>query len=477
MTTPNLATILMVDDDPPLLRATQINLERAGIGPVDTMADSRMVMSRLAQHQPQIMLLDLSMPHINGMELLPIIHKRYPNIAIIIMTATMDLHTAVDCMKMGAVDFLTKPVERASLVSRVLKTMEIQGLHGRLTEMSNRLLSGRVDQEEVFAPIITKSSKMIRIFQYLESIATSNEPVLITGETGVGKELVAQALHRLTLKDQPFIAENVAGIDDTIFADTLFGHVQGAFTGATHPRPGLVERAEHGTLLLDEIGDLSPSSQIKLLRLIQERTYSPLGSDHNKPLQARILVTTHQNLAELVSLGKFRQDLYYRLTTHKVTMPPLRERREDIYPLLLHFIRQAATAMNKKIPPPPESITDMLNNHPFSGNIRELRSMTMDAASQYKGSGPLPLTPFHTAMRTRLLPIEIQPLSQPTPPTLHLELPITTPLPTLKEGFKIMETFLIEQALQRSQGNRSRAASLLGLSRQALYNRTLFNRK
>ena len=158
MTTPNLATILMVDDDPPLLRATQINLERAGIGPVDTMADSRMVMSRLAQHQPQIMLLDLSMPHINGMELLPIIHKRYPNIAIIIMTATMDLHTAVDCMKMGAVDFLTKPVERASLVSRVLKTMEIQGLHGRLTEMSNRLLSGRVDQEEVFAPIITKSS-------------------------------------------------------------------------------------------------------------------------------------------------------------------------------------------------------------------------------------------------------------------------------------------------------------------------------
>jgi DNA-binding NtrC family response regulator len=476
MTSQKDAQVLLVDDDVALLRSTQFTLEMAGIGPIAIINDSRDVLSWLSKSSPQVILLDLSMPHISGLELLPKINKLLPDVPVIVMTAINELETAVDCMKLGAVDFLTKPVERALLLNRINKILDMHRLRKQLAEMSDRLLTGRLDKSEVFADIVTDSPKMMRIFQYLESIANSVEPVLISGETGVGKELVARALHSLVDINRPLIIENVAGLDDTVFSDTLFGHVKGAFTGADKLRQGLVEQAGNGTLVLDEIGDLSPSSQIKLLRLIQERTYTPLGADQQKSLRARILVTTHRDLNQLVADGTFRQDLYYRLITHKVLIPPLRERREEIYLLLSHFMRDAASSMNKKIPLPPKNIIDLLAAHPFHGNIRELRGMAMDAAAQYKGSGPLPLEMFHAAVRQRggagIMPTPSNSQYSPKPQQLHIQIPQELSLPTIKDGMKIMEKFLVEEALKRADGNQSRAASLLGLTRQAFYKRT-----
>jgi DNA-binding NtrC family response regulator len=274
--------ILLIDDDDVFLESTKFMLEMAGIGPVAFINDSRQVMSRLLDYSPQVILLDLTMPNLSGLDLLPEIHKHHPNVSIIIMTGIQELETAVECMKLGATDFLTKPVERTHLISRVMKTLEVHELRKKLTKVSNHLLTGHLDQEEVFADIVTDSPKMLRVFQYLESIAHSLEPILITGETGVGKELISKAIHGLLDKSRPFIIENVAGLDDSMFSDTLFGHVQGAFTGADTIRQGLAEKAGNGTLVIDEIGDLSAASQVKLLRLIQERTFTPLGSDTPK---------------------------------------------------------------------------------------------------------------------------------------------------------------------------------------------------
>ena len=455
-------SVLLVDDDISLLRSTQFTLELAGIGPVSTLSDSRHLLASLTAFTPQVVLLDLSMPFLSGLELLPIIRQKHPHISILILTATYDLETAVACIKLGADDYVTKPVEREKLIGRIKKMGEMHRLTGKLL------------REEPFADILTQSPTMIRIFNYLESIAHSNEPVLIIGETGVGKELIAKALHRLGREGRPFVIENVAGLDDTMFSDTLFGHIKGAFTGAESDRLGLAAKSGNGTLVLDEVGDLSPNSQIKLLRLLQERSYSPLGSDILKPFQGRILATTHRDLEQAIGQGSFRQDLFYRMASHTVHIPPLRKRREDIPLLLAHFVQEASKILNHKIPLPPSNLADLLANYAFPGNIRELRSMVMDAASRYKGSGPLPLEPFMVAIRKRTYHHEIsseQKDSADQSFPLHIKILAEAPLPTLREGLKQMETFLVTTALQRTSHNKNRAAAILGLSRQAFYKR------
>ena len=477
MTDPSPASILVIDNDLEFLRSTQLIFKLAGIEPVDTINDSRKIMDHLAILSPKIILLDLNTPHPSGLELLPEIHKDYPHISILILSSKQELETAVRCMKLGAKDYLVKPVEREVLIQRVLQLLATHNLQNNPRHDSEQPLSEQLEQEEIFAHIITHHPKMRLIFQHLKSIACSNEPVLITGETGTGKELIAQALHHLKVPREPLVIENVAGLDDTVFTDTLFGHVKGAFTGAETKRTGLVAKADNGTLVLDEIGDLSPASQIKLLRLLQEKTYTPLGSDTPRETQARILVTTHCNLQEAVAQGMFRNDLYYRLAIHKVHLPPLRKRREDIPELLNHFISEAKRKMKKNIPPPPEHLTKLLANHQFPGNIRELRAMTLDAARHYNGRGPLPLEPFLQAVRE---PCKEEPMKSTTAfklsHALQIEIVPDIPLPSLKAGLKQVEIRLIEEAMNRAEGNQTRAATFLGLSRQAFYKRFRANK-
>jgi DNA-binding NtrC family response regulator len=251
------------------------------------------------------MLLDLSMPHISGGELLSLVNKDFPEVPIIIITGSNDVETAVACMKSGAFDYMVKPVEKSRLISGVKRAIEIRELQRENRLLRARVLLGEMEHPEAFSEIITDSEAMRSIFQYIEAISNTSQPVLITGETGVGKELVARAIHRLSNRKGDFVPVNVAGLDDNIFADTLFGHKKGAFTGADQPRSGMIEQASGGTLFLDEIGDLSPASQVKLLRLLQDGEFFPLGSDIVKHSDARVVVATNQNLQAFRNQGGF----------------------------------------------------------------------------------------------------------------------------------------------------------------------------
>jgi DNA-binding NtrC family response regulator len=328
--------------------------------------------------------------------------------------------------------------------------------------LKENLLSGRVQNEAAFAAFTTRNAAMKGLFGYLEAVGPTNQPVLITGETGVGKELVARALHELSGRSGAFVAVNSAGLDDLMFADTLFGHRKGAFTGADQLREGMITRAADGTLFLDEIGDLNPASQIKLLRLLQEGEYYPLGSDAPLRNRARIVVATNCGLEEMIAAGAFRKDLYYRLCAHKVHIPPLRTRAEDIPLLLETFLEEAAASLQKKKPGYPPELVTYLGSYHFPGNIRELRAMIFDAVTRHQG-GQLSMATFREAIGREILPGATLDTSGAEEQFLNL----SGKFPTLKE----LEQSLIAAAVRRSSGNQRTAAELLGISRQALNQR------
>jgi len=320
-----------------------------------------------------------------------------------------------------------------------------------------------LQRPEAFAEIITKNEKMLEIFLHVESIARTSEPVLITGETGVGKELIARAIAVLSGLRGPFVPVNVAGLDDNVFSDTLFGHVRGAFTGAEKIRRGLVEYATAGTLFLDEIGELSAASQVKLLRLLQEAEYLPLGCDQPRRANVRILAATNEDLWALQAAGEFRKDLNFRIRTHHVHVPPLRERLEDLPLLMDHFLEKASSELKKRKPTPPKELVTLLSTYAFPGNIRELRSMIFDAVSRHSAR-ILSLDSFKShisqwqagKIKTRDSNLGEEGL-----------LTFSGRLPTIKEATQL----LIAESMRRAKGNITIAAGMLGISRQALSKR------
>jgi DNA-binding NtrC family response regulator len=296
----------------------------------------------------------------------------------------------------------------------------------------------------------------------VEAVAASPRPLLITGETGVGKELVARAVHALSGRKGNFVPVNVAGLDDHVFADTLFGHRKGAFTNALEARAGLLEQAAGGTLFLDEIGDLSAASQVKLLRLLQDGEYLPLGADIAKRSDARAVVATNQDLESARNSGRFRKDLYYRLCGHRVHLPPLRERREDLPVLLDHFLGEAARSLEKRRPTPPDELHTLLAVYPFPGNVRELESMVFNAVSLHS-AGKLSMDAFKAVIFERQPALAGEAEGREPPGRLLFP----ERLPTLKQ----VEDALVEEALRRAGGNQSIAATLLGITRQAMNKR------
>ena len=456
--------VMMVDDEAQAITSFEMALRSANMNNFIRCHDSRDVMPLLSSQNIEVMLLDLRMPHISGEELLPMITSDYPEIPVVVITGTNDVDTAVKCMQRGAFDYILKPVEKSRLIGGVKRAVELRELQRENQLLKSHVLSDELERPEAFSEIITVSPSMRSIFQYIEAIANSPRPVSITGETGVGKELVARAVHTLSNRKGDFVPVNVAGLDDHVFADSLFGHKKGAFTDAREARSGLVEQAAGGTLFLDEIGDLSTSSQVKLLRLLQEGEFFPLGSDVAKRSDARIVVATNQNLEALHSSGKFRMDLYYRLCSHHIQIPTLGERREDLPVLVDHFLAKASKTLKKKKPTPPAELITLLATYHFPGNIRELESMIFDAVSRHK-SGKLSMdllkahiTQKHPALKTD---------SGDLPPETTTPVIFSEQLPTLKEA----EQFLIDEAMSRSNGNQSIAALSLGISRQALNKR------
>jgi DNA-binding NtrC family response regulator len=282
--------ILLVDDEPDWLGSLALTLESyAGITNIMTCSDSRQVVDILDTGRIGLVLLDLTMPHLSGEELLELIAEKYPEIATIVISGLNQIETAVGCMRRGAFDYFVKTDDEDRMIGGVLRAVRMQELQRDHREMASRFCSPEIRHPEVFEPIITNDRAMQAIFSYVEAVAKSPQPLLITGESGVGKELIARAAHRLSGCSGKLVTVNVAGLDDTVFSDTLFGHVRGAFTGADQARRGMIEEACDGTLFLDEIGDLSIPSQVKLLRLLQEGEYFPLGSDLPKRLKARII--------------------------------------------------------------------------------------------------------------------------------------------------------------------------------------------
>jgi len=462
--------VLLVDDEPQILLSSSVILRSAGIKHVLTVEDSRRVLRLLAQQEVAVIVLDLSMPYISGIELLTEINDRFPQIPVIIMTATNEIDTAIKCMKAGASDYLVKPVEKERFVSSIKRTLEVCALREEVSSLKQHLLTDRLENETAFSSIVTISKKMRAIFQYVEVIAGTQQPVLITGETGVGKELIARALHELSSRKGIFVPVNVAGLDDTMFSDTLFGHKKGAYTGADEAREGMIARASEGTLFLDEIGDMNEASQVKLLRLLQERKYYPLGSDVQRQSDARIIVATNHDIQRLITTGKLRRDLYYRLRAHKIYVPPLRERLDDIPLLLDHFLDEAAKSLNKKKPTPPRELSTLLSTYHFPGNIRELQVMVFDAVARHK-TGILSMDSFRENIgQVSLSP---PPGSQVRVQDKNFITATFNKFPTLKEA----ESYLISEALKLAHGNQGIAASLLGITRQALNKRLNRNNK
>ncbi len=467
--------ILLVDDDPVALETYNRALRSAGINNIMPINDSREVVPLLAGGQAvDLVLLDMIMPHISGDALLSTITQDYLGVPVIMITGISEMDIAVKCIKSGAFDYLTKPVERGRLVTSVQTALRFHELSRENDALATSLLSSGLKNAETFENIITGNATMRAIFQYVEAIAITQRPILITGETGVGKELVAEAAHKASGRSGKFVAVNVGGLDDNLFTDTIFGHKKGAFTGADYGRSGLIEQASDGTLFLDEIGDLEVPSQVKLLRLLQYGDYYPLGSDTARLSNARIIAATNMDIMKMKEGGKFRKDLYYRLSSHHIHIPPLRNRLDDLALLVDYFLEKAAVSMGKKKPPVPKELFQFLFTYHFPGNVRELQGMIYDAMSMH-ASGPLSLRSFKNSIAKERgsAPAESDKTAVNSGSPAHsialaiIEEDAQKRFPTLEEA----EWFLIDEALARAGGNQTIAAEMLGLTRAALNKR------
>ncbi len=457
------SAVLLVGDDPHSLERTRLLLLESGISPVLVLSDYRATLPFLEQHSVSTIILEMT-SDINDGQLLARISRDFPTIPVIVETASNEVDIAVNSMKSGAVDYLVRPFKPERLITAAENAMNLNYSKQETSSLKDYLLNDRLEHAEAFVEIKTTSRKMRSIFQYTEVVACSPQAVLITGETGVGKELFARAIHRISRVRGQFVSINVAGLDDAMFSDTLFGHKKGAFTGADQYRDGLISKAAMGTLFLDEIGDLNELSQVKLLRLLQEREYYPVGADQVKTSSARILLATNVNLQDRIKEGRFRRDLYYRLCSHQIHIPALRERREDIPALLDGFIEEASLHFGRSIPAFSPDLIPALAQFDFPGNVRELQARVSDAVARHE-DGLLTLDDFPgiapAASRHSPGSSVIQTSANAGIYSLYGRLPT----------FREIEDYLIVEALKLSEGSYAVAASILGVTRQTISKR------
>lgn len=385
--------------------------------------------------------------------------KTYPHSDSILISSKTDLKEVVQKIKVGITDFIPRPINRRAFLHTLKKLIKQIITQKKWVSPDCDLSSRPLEKPEVFSNILTKSAKMKNIFHYIERIAGSPKPVLITGECGTGKELIAQVIHKWGQRIGKLVSVNTAGLDDTMFSDTLFGHEKGAYTGASGSRKGLIENARGGSLFLDEIGDLDWRNQIKLLRLIQEGEYFPLGSDMPRRTNARIITATHHDLRRGVFEGSFREDLYYRLSCHVLRIPPLRERKEDIQLLTERFIGDTAGQLGIKPPDPDDSFIELLMGWHFPGNIRELQAIIFDAVCRCRTNrleGEY-LKSYMENQREFAKPIGSS--------VFHNgEIKWYGTIPNFRE----VKESLIESALEQNGGNQSKAATALGISQASI---------
>ncbi len=441
--------VLVVDDDTTSLRSVERILKARGFV-VWTTTEGAEALKHIREEATDVILLDLVMPGINGLEVLQRVRQMSESIEVVMMTAFGDVDAAVTALKAGAHDFLTKPFQSPDALSHsVMKAAQ----HGRLVARAQQL-EKELEVRERYGDIIGSSPPMTEVYRTVESVAHSLSTVLLLGESGTGKELVARAIHsRGSRADKPFVPVNCSAIPETLVEAELFGHVRGAFTGAVDNRIGLFEAADGGTILLDEIGDLPPQAQVKLLRALQEGEIKRVGSSESIRVNVRVVAATNLNLQEAMEKKMFREDLYYRLSVITIPLPSLRARTEDIPLLAYHFLRKYAVRSSREIRRISLEAMRALRSHSWPGNVRELENAIERAVVMARGDVILPGD----------LPPSVVDTSAPlVSQNLLLDLPFAE---AKKRAVDQFESGYVSSMLQRSGGNVSEAARQSGMDR------------
>ncbi|MFP4427058.1 MAG: sigma-54-dependent transcriptional regulator [Spirochaetaceae bacterium] len=454
-----METILLVDDEQAVLDGQEKLLKLNGYSSLRTAGDTATARRILEEEEIALAILDLTLKEESGLDLLRWVGEKSPGTVVLVVTGASDLKTAVECMRAGAHDFLVKGSDTGRFPSTVRNALEHRNVLRENARLREALISPGLKNPSAFRGFVTASDQMKRLFHYLEAVAPFSDPILITGETGVGKEIIARAIHESSGLDGPFIPVNLGGLDDQIVADTLFGHTRGAYTGAEAAREGLIRSAAGGTLFLDEFGELSQEGQTKLLRLLDSGEYMPLGSDKTQKSQARLVLATNRDLRGEVAQGKFRQDLYYRISPHEVRVPPLRERPEDIEPILRHLLALHADRLGRPPLEPEALLLRRLRERSLAGNVRELEQLVLSALIHGAWDG---LRESKEAPQ--------QPLPAVEAADSRAEAPEVTFGPNLPTPSRAVEE-LLREAVRRHPENRSEAAGAIGLSPQAFANR------
>ncbi|MEE4263304.1 MAG: sigma-54 dependent transcriptional regulator [Desulfobacteraceae bacterium] len=440
--------VLVVDDDEGLLLSIKATLVSAGLPEPALISDSRNVLDCVREHSFRLILLDLMMPHLNGLEVLEKIKAEFPNTECVIVSASDEVATAVQAMTLGASDYLVKPLNSEKLVALVHRTLEKYNLQDELARFGRKKAFSELRNPQAFSDLVAEDEAMALIFHQVEAVAGTDYSVVINGESGTGKEMIARVIHKLSNRSTaPFYAVNMASVSKTIFEDEFFGHAKGAYTDAASERRGFFEAANGGTLFLDEITELDPSLQAKLLRVIEEREFYRLGSTEIRNVDVRIIAATNRDINEEIIKGRFRADLFYRINMYNIKIPPLRERRDDILPLASHFLKLHATANKKKIQGLSPELAERLLRASIPGNVRELENMIAAAVLLEKGKT------LSLASARNLLPY--------TGPERRKNVDLLT----LDE----LEKRHIMRVLDVTGGNRPKAAKILGVNVTTVY--------
>jgi len=444
-----MSNILIVDDEQSYRQLLSLVFEGAG-HVIRTASNGREALELLKQQPADVIVSDVKMPDMDGIEMLRSVRETQPDLGVILMTAFASVETARESFKLGADDFIQKPFDVEELKLIVQKTLEKQALI-----VENQAFKRAQRQRGSIRNIIGNSGIMQSIFQMIDTVAEVSSTVLISGESGTGKELVARAIHDLSARaEKPFISINCGAFTETLLESELFGYMKGSFTGANTNRKGLFEAANHGTIFLDEIGEMSPAMQVKLLRVLQERKVRPVGAHDEMPIDARVIAATNRDLKQMSLDGTFREDLFYRISVIPINLPPLRDRREDIAELVYHFIGKFCDQAGRELSISPKAM-NLLENYMWGGNVRELEHTIERAVALERES-------------------EIQPERLPehitnyNPERIKAEFDLPDDGLNLAAHLDNLEKTYVVEALRKTAGNQTRAAELLQMQVRSL---------
>jgi len=450
-TTPH---ILIVDDELSMRELLDYMLKREGYR-VDCAENGRRAVALVGQNNYDLLLCDIRLGDISGLDVLRACKKHHPGTVVIMISAYASTETAVEAMNEGAYDYVPKPFNKDELLETVAKALKL-----RTIEQEKELLEGELKRSLNFGMIVGNSPAMQYIYKMIRQVSKTKTNVLITGESGTGKELIARAIHMESdRRGQPFVAINCGGIPETLMESELFGHKKGSFTGAIQDKPGLFQEAHRGTIFLDEIGELSPPIQVKLLRAVQEKTVRPVGGTEDVSVDIRIVSATNKSLEKEVIAGKFREDLFYRLNVIEIKVPALRDRKADLKPLSQHFLEKYAREMGKEINKLSSYALDMMLKYDFPGNVRELENLLERSVALSTTNIILPDSLALSVHKRRWIEgikdrrFDVDEVSKGV---------------ALDAILEEIEAAYLKKALDCSRGNKNKAAELLGISFRSL---------